>query len=311
VSSVRDNRQRAAARARLEREMAARQEAARRKRLLQARIGGGIAGVIVLGAVIWIVVATAGGGSSQPAAGPSGPAGCVWFSDLPTPDPTASPGASPSLPAGIKDVGMPPTEVPHSGFQVLTFDTNQGVIEVEMDLSKTPCTGASMAFLANKGFYNNSSCHRLVDQIFALQCGDPSGTGTGGATYRFANENLPTGKLPTYHAGDVAMANTGQPDSNGTQFFFVYENSQLPADYSLWGHVIKGFDVVQKVAAGGDDGAFSQDSGGAGGGHPKIPLSFKSVTAGPVTTTSQVQPTTPPPATTPASAPTAAPTATP
>src|SRR5436190_2369345 len=118
--------------------MASRQEAARRKRLLQARIGGGIAGVIVLGAVIWIVVATAGGGGSQPAAGPSGPAGCVWFSDLPTPDPAASPAASPSLPAGIKDVGMPPTEVPHTGFQVLTFDTNQGVIQVEMDLSKTP-----------------------------------------------------------------------------------------------------------------------------------------------------------------------------
>jgi peptidyl-prolyl cis-trans isomerase B (cyclophilin B) len=154
-----------------------------------------------------------------------------------------------------------------------------------------------MAYLASKGFYNNSSCHRLVDGIFALQCGDPSGTGSGGATYSFANENLPTGKLPTYHAGDVAMANTGQPNSNGSQFFFLYDNSQLQADYSLWGKVIEGFDVVKKVAAGGDDGAFADQ---AGGGHPKIPLTFTTVTAGPVSPTSVAPTTTPPPATTPA-----------
>ena len=73
---------------------------------------------------------------------------------------------------------------------------------------------------------------------------------------QFADENLPTGKLPTYHAGDVAMANTGSADTNGSQFFFVYDNSQLQANYTLWGHVIEGLDIVKKVAAGGDDGAF-------------------------------------------------------
>ena len=100
-----------------------------------------------------------------------------------------------------------------------------------MDLSKTPCTAASLAYLASKGFYDNTACHRLVDGIFALQCGDPSGTGSGGATYRFDDENLPTGKLPAYHDGDVAMANTGQPGSNGSQFFFVYGTiSQLQAE---------------------------------------------------------------------------------
>src|SRR5258705_3874280 len=279
--------------------MAARQDAARRKRLLQARIGAGVAGVVVIAAVVWIVVASTGGGSSNPtAAGASPtPTSCTWINSVPA-DPSAAPSATPSLPAGIKDVGKPPTDPPRSGFQVLTFTTNQGVIKVEMDLSKTPCTGASMAYLAGKGFYNNTSCHRLVDGIFALQCGDPSGTGSGGATYSFANENLPTGKLPTYHIGDVAMANTGQPNSNGSQFFFLYNNSQLQADYSLWGHVIEGFDVVSKIAAGGDDGAFASQ---AGGGHPKIPLTFNTVTAGPVSAVSVAPSTTlVPPPTTPA-----------
>lgn len=274
--------------------MAARQDAARRKRLLQARIGAGVAGVVVIAAVAWIIVASTGGSSTPTAAGASPtPSECNWINSVPA-DPSAAPGATPSLPAGIKDVGTPPTKVPRSGFQVLTFTTNEGVIKVEMDLSKTPCTSASLAYLAEKGFYNNSSCHRLVDGIYALQCGDPSGTGSGGATYSFANENLPTGKLPTYHAGDVAMANTGQPNSNGSQFFFLYDNSQLPADYSLWGHVIEGFDVVKKIAAGGDDGAFAQQ---AGGGHPKIPLTFTTVTAGPVSPQSVAPATTPPPAT--------------
>jgi peptidyl-prolyl cis-trans isomerase B (cyclophilin B) len=300
VSSARDTRQRAAARAKLEREMAARVEAARRKRLMQARIGAGIAGVLVLGAVIWIVAASTGGGS-QPVANPSlGPAACVWTSDFE--------GPSPSLPPGVKDVGLPPTEPVQRGYQVVTFDTNRGVVKIEMDLSKTPCTAASIAYLANQKFYDKSSCHRLVKEIFALQCGDPSGTGSGGATYRFADENLPKGKLPAYHEGDVAMANTGQPGSNGSQFFFLWSNSTLDGDYSLFGRVIEGLDIVKRVGAGGDDGAFAQQ---AGGGHPKLAISFKTVRAGPVTQTSVAKPpaaASSPPAATPAATTSATPT---
>jgi peptidyl-prolyl cis-trans isomerase B (cyclophilin B) len=273
--------------------MAERQAAARRRRLLQARIGAGVAGVVVVAAMVWIVVAATGGDSTPAADSSVAPSACSWTSDsLPTP----TPGASPSLPAGIKDVGTPPTEVPRSGYQVLTFETNLGVIKVEMNLSKTPCTAASLAYLAGKGFYDGTSCHRLVDSIFALQCGDPSGTGSGGTTYRFADENLPKGKLPAYHAGDVAMANTGQPGSNGSQFFFLWDNSQLQADYTLWGKVIEGMDIVTKVGAGGDDGAFAQQ---AGGGHPKIKITFTKVTAGPVSQESQVKPTTPAPSSNP------------
>jgi peptidyl-prolyl cis-trans isomerase B (cyclophilin B) len=300
VSSARDNRQRAAARARLEREMAQRAEAARRKRMRNAYLGAGVAVVAVIGLVVWIVAATSDGGS-QPVANPSaGPAQCDWTVEV---DTSASP--TPSLPPGIKDVGLPPTQPPQRGFQVVTFDTNHGVIKMEMDLSVTPCTAASIAHLANQKFYDNTSCHRLVPQIFALQCGDPSGSGSGGATYRFNDENLPKDKLPAYHAGDVAMANTGQPGSNGSQFFFLWDNSTLQGDYSLFGKVFEGLDIVKKIGAGGDDGAFEQQ---AGGGHPKIEIKFKTVRAGPVTETSVIPAATAPPA---ATSPAATPTPTP
>jgi peptidyl-prolyl cis-trans isomerase B (cyclophilin B) len=181
---------------------------------------------------------------------------------------------------------------------VLT-STPTWAVKIEMDLAKTPCTAASLASLAQQKYYDGSSCHRLVASIFALQCGDPTGTGTGGPGYSFADENLPKDKLPAYHAGDVAMANTGQPSSNGSQFFFIWQNSTLPGDYTLFGRVIEGFDIVQKVGAGGDDGAF-EAQGQAGGGHPKIKFQLKSVTVGPVTQTSAAPTTTAPAATTPA-----------
>ena len=325
MSSERDNRQRAAARARLEREMAARAEAARRKRIFQARIGAGVAAAVVVGAVIWIIVAAAGGSGTQAA---TGSVSCTWpdpfpyetaspaasgsptASGSPSASPAASGSASPSasptsnrvLPAGIQDVGTPPATVPNTGYQVITFDTNRGPIKMEMNLAKTPCTAASIAYLADKGYYNNSDCHRLVQTIFALQCGDPSGTGSGGVTYTVKDENLPKDKLPAYHAGDVAMANTGQPDSNGTQFFFVYDNSQLQGDYSLFGRVVEGMDIIKAVAAGGDDGAFEAQ---AGGGHPNQKLTFTKVTAGPVTAVPTPVPATSAPAATSTPSPTA------
>jgi peptidyl-prolyl cis-trans isomerase B (cyclophilin B) len=184
-------------------------------------------------------------------------------------------------------VPAPATSQPTSGYRLMTLNTNRGVITIEMDLSKAPCTGASMTSLAQAGYFNNSGCHRLVAGIDALQCGDPTGTGTGGPGYQFADENLPTGKLPAYHTGDVAMANSGAGGTNGSQFFFVWGISSLPGNYSLWGHVVSGLDIVQAVAAGGDDEAFAAQ---AGGGHPKLPLTFKSVSVGPVYPTSQVTP---------------------
>jgi peptidyl-prolyl cis-trans isomerase B (cyclophilin B) len=253
--------------------MAARREAADRKRRMQARIGAGVAAVVVLGAIIWIVVATTGGSNSTPVA--SGPAPCVWTPAANPPNPSPSPSASPTK----APPGLPPTDVPHKGYQVMTLTTSAGVIKIEMDLSKTPCTAASMAFLASKKYYDGTSCHRLVTDIFALQCGDPTGTGSGGPGYQFKDENTPTDKNPAYRDGDVAMANAG-PNTNGSQFFFLYGTPDLPGNYSLFGRVTKGLDIVKAVGAGGDDGAFTS----AGGGHPKLPLQLLTVTAGPAST---------------------------
>jgi peptidyl-prolyl cis-trans isomerase B (cyclophilin B) len=208
------------------------------------------------------------------------------------------------LPEGIEDVGFPVAEPPRTGFQVITFETNLGTIKVEMDLAKTPCTANSLAYLAGQGFYDESSCHRIVPEIFALQCGDPSGTGFGGPNYTVADENLPTDQLPAYQEGDVAMANGG-PDTNGSQFFFVYGVSSLPGNYPLWGKVISGFEVIQQVAAGGSIPGTEMS---AGGGTPATTLTFTKVTAGPVTPTPSPTPS-PTPAVTPSPTATAAPTA--
>jgi len=312
VSSSRENRQRAAARARLERQMAARREAARRRRRLQARIAGGVASAVLLAAVIWIVVAVTSDEPEQaptpvasddgwpcsypemfpqPSAEPTPSADPTATGDSADPSASADPGEQPTptpspLPEGIQDVGFPVSEPPRSGFQVFTFETNLGTIQVEADLSKTPCTANSIAYLASKGFYDNTSCHRLVPEIYALQCGDPSGTGRGGPNYRFADENLPSG-LPAYHEGDVAMANAG-PDTNGSQFFFVYGVSGLQGNFTLWGKVISGLDIIKQVAAGGTvEGSETQE----GGPHPNVQLTFTKVTAGPVTPTSAYTPT--------------------
>jgi peptidyl-prolyl cis-trans isomerase B (cyclophilin B) len=280
VTSNRDRDRRAAARARLEREMALRADAARKQRRTQTIIAGTAAAVVLVGAIVWIAIATSGD-DGDPTVSPSAdtssaPTTCD-YKPLIDPSASASVSAEP-LPSGVKEVGKPEADVPRSGKQVLTIVTNLGEIQIEMDLAKTPCTAGSFAYLAGKKFFDGTKCHRLVPDIGALQCGSPDPEGNGGVTYRFADENLPTTRRPAYAEGAVAMANGG-PDTNGSQFFFVYKDSPLQAQYSLWGKVIKGIDIVKKVAEGGDDGAFAQQ---AGGGHPKTEIVFQTVTVGPV-----------------------------
>ena len=94
-----------------------------------------------------------------------------------------------------------------------------------------------------------------------LQCGDPTGTGTGGPGYEFASENL---KGATYPAGTVAMANTGQPDSNGSQFFLVYKSTPLPPNYTPFGTITQGLPILDAIAKAGSDNANA-----SGDGHPK------------------------------------------
>jgi peptidyl-prolyl cis-trans isomerase B (cyclophilin B) len=149
------------------------------------------------------------------------------------------------------------------------FHTSQGMITVQMLTDKAPCTTFSFRFLASQGYFNKTHCHRLTLQgIFVLQCGDPTGTGSGAPGYAFNDENLAGA---TYPAGTVAMANAG-PNTNGSQFFFTWKDTTLPPLYTPFGVVIGGMDVLQKIAAAGDD---SQN--GPGDGYPNRFTEFRSV----------------------------------
>ena len=133
------------------------------------------------------------------------------------------------------------------------LETNCGEIKFAAD-AKAPTTAGTLAWLANQGFYNNTSCHRLTTQgIFVLQCGDPAGNGSGGPGFNFADENLPVASADgtyVYPRGTVAMANSGA-NTNGSQFFLVYQDSPLPPNYSVFGQITEGLDVLDNVATAG------------------------------------------------------------
>ena len=142
-----------------------------------------------------------------------------------------------------------------------------------MAAAKAPCTTNSFRHLAEKKYFDGTSCHRLTtDGIFVLQCGDPTGTGSGGPGYEFGEENVPAEGSNNYPAGTVAMANAG-PGTNGSQFFLVYQDTTLPAGYTIFGTFTTGLDVVQKVADAGV-------ADGSGDGTPKQTTTLTSVTIG-------------------------------
>lgn len=153
-----------------------------------------------------------------------------------------------------------------------TVATTCGDIVLELAAADAPQTVASFRFLAEQGYWDGSPCHRLTTAgIFVLQCGDPTGTGRGNPGYGYGIENAPgDGQYPP---GTLAMARTMDPNSNGGQFFVVYQPTQLPTDdggYSIFGQVTEGLDIVEAVAAQGVEG-------GAGDGAPAQPISILSV----------------------------------
>lgn len=153
-----------------------------------------------------------------------------------------------------------------------TLDTNCGKVTLSLDAAKAPHTVNSFAFLAGEKYFDNTRCHRLTTGgIFVLQCGDPTASatvkgGTGDPGYKFADENL-TGA--TYPAGTVAMANSG-PNTNGSQFFLVYKDTQLPPNYTPFGKITGGLDVLQRIATAGT-------LEGASDGRPMADVTFNSV----------------------------------
>lgn len=131
----------------------------------------------------------------------------------------------------------------------VTIETNKGTIVFETYDADAPKTVQNFITLANKGFYNNLIFHRVI-QGFMIQGGDPTGTGKGGPGYSFADElnaNADSYKAG-YVRGTVAMANAG-PNTNGSQFFIMQKDTPLPHDYTIFGKVISGLDVVDAIAA--------------------------------------------------------------
>lgn len=123
-----------------------------------------------------------------------------------------------------------------------TISTNKGEIVVDLLRSDAPNTVNNFVFLAREGFYNGVIFHRVVSG-FMIQTGDPTGTGTGGPGYRFADEPV----TRPYQAGIVAMANAG-PNTNGSQFFIMHRDGGLPPNYTIFGRVSSGMGVVDTLA---------------------------------------------------------------
>lgn len=152
----------------------------------------------------------------------------------------------------------------------ITLTTNCGDIVISTLAEAAPRTVASMEFLAGKGFFDRTACHRLTTEgIFVLQCGDPAGNGSGGPGYSIPDENLPAEAGNNYPAGTVAMANAG-PGTGGSQFFLVYEDTTLGPDYTVWGTITEGLDIVRGIAAAGV-------ADGATDGRPNQPVVIESV----------------------------------
>jgi peptidyl-prolyl cis-trans isomerase B (cyclophilin B) len=279
-------RQRRLARERFERQQQRRMERARKIRQ-RTTIGGSAAAVVAIAVGSFFLF----GNTSKPSAAT-------------TPKPTASttPSASPSavtlppatplaaVPAGApatppathctytpsppaaRNVGTPPATPDSSAKSQATIVTNRGTVVIDLLNNRAACTVNSFVYLAKKGYFNNTPCPRIVSSgIYVLQCGDPTGTGSGGPGYKFASENL---KGATYPAGTLAMANAG-PGTNGSQFFVVYAGGGLSPSYTPFGVVVKGLDIVRKVAEAGNN-----NSNPAGGGKPNESVTIESVKIG-------------------------------
>ncbi|QNE78449.1 peptidylprolyl isomerase [Streptomyces finlayi] len=246
-----DQRRRQLAREKFERQQQRREEARRRTRRLTAVIASALAVVAVIGAGAYVSIGDDDKGKDKTDSAAS-----------------ASPSASPS--ESESAAPEPAMKIDKKSTYSMSLKTSQGDIAFTMDAAKTPHTTNSFKALADKGYFDATKCHRLTTEgIFVLQCGDPKGDGTGGPGYNIPDENLTAlGKAGkdgtvTFPAGTVAMANTGQPGTGGSQFFLVYKDTRLPPTYTPFGTMDEaGLKAVKKVAEAGV-------TGGVADGAPK------------------------------------------
>ena len=156
--------------------------------------------------------------------------------------------------------------------KVITLSTNCGDIVIETFAKKAPITISMLTGLISARFYDQSICHRMINSTTAalLQCGDPTDSGYGGPAFQFNDENLPKPIMSNYPAGTVAMANSG-PNTNGSQFFIMAENTTLDPNYTVWGRVTKGLEIVKAVVATG-----TLEGGEVG--RPKVKIAIEKAT---------------------------------
>jgi peptidyl-prolyl cis-trans isomerase B (cyclophilin B) len=287
-----NEQRRATAKRKLERQLE-RRAAKERKRRIYTIVGSAVAAIVVIGAIVATIVITNKDSGSQTASA------ATTTSAAPTSAAPSTPGQLPAFaaPANLgancqypasqdkasKAINPPRTgKVPTDPAQVsASMSTNQGNLGLQLDNAKAPCTVNSFASLAQQGFFNDTPCHRLTtsEGLSVLQCGDPTGQGTGGPGYQFDNE-YPTNQFQpddpklqepvTYPRGTLAMANAG-PGTNGSQFFLVYKDSQLPPNYTVFGTIDEtGLATLDKIAAAGT-------ADGGQDGKPKDDVQIKSI----------------------------------
>lgn len=217
---------------------------------------------------------TACGGDEGDA--PANGAGEPSVSPSSTNEPVSDACAYTEQPPAAKEGVQPPSGEPATGEQKATLVTNRGDLTIDLDTDLAPCTVANFQSLAEQKYYDGTSCHRLTTGgIFVLQCGDPTNSGAGGPGYTFPDEvdQLPKtlqckGSACIYPAGTVAMANAG-PNTNGSQFFLVYDASPLAPAYTVFGKLTpESLKIVQKVA----------QAGTAEGGSDGVPASTVTIT---------------------------------
>jgi peptidyl-prolyl cis-trans isomerase B (cyclophilin B) len=270
VASKRD-RVRRLERARAERRMARLAEAQRRRRRVQAGIGGSLALIVLTVGTIWLLGGFNRSSPQEPVTLPN----CTWTSR--------------DVTEGVEETGLPSSTVPEEGVQTILINTNLGEIRAVVDVASAHCAAASLDFLSGIGFYNETRCHKLDTALYTLTCGSKTGDDTSSPNYWFPTEGLPRSPLgeaspaPTdaaadpasyYVKGAIVMTNI-DVNAVGSQFMIVYgDGTALPNEYTQVATISSGLEFVEQIAAGG---AVDASGASAAVGDPTEDLTITSV----------------------------------
>ncbi len=221
-----------------------------------------VVGALVVAGIVVGVIALVSGGSKKSTVAAATTTTVASTSTTTTTVPVAAKGVAPVCPPATGSTTRvtafthaPPTCVPANAVYDATFRTDVGSFTVEMHVASSPVAVNNFVFLARYRFYNGTVFHRVIPS-FVVQGGDPTGTGTGGPGYSFTGNTPPkscTAAHSCYVTGSVAMANSGTPSSDGSQFFVVLPGgaSDLSDNYTTIGQVTSGMSVVERIGADG------------------------------------------------------------